>query len=470
MSVADVEQSALGIPRGGMTRLGSRTIQPASDTSSCGRFPDAWVGRAPRILGFGQDVERCYWVTYHGLGRFIQRRVNAENRPETIELLKKELKLAGVNLKRFLPSWGRVPAIRDGILQELLITLDAPLHEGLIPPYGSIILNEFAEVDTHQLEEKDLEIARKAADGSSALVAFRETGFVGLHFLDPLSVPELELAQLTEKHDAVVIRRDRSSVVTVFARNGSLRHAGRRWTIAPSIFAAVDRTKLVAPMLDWTRLFQLLEFAYYVLSPWHIGSTLIWLLSDDDPFSNGTDLQSLALTLNPAPNGPSLAFAAHLLAQYDGATIISPDGRILRTGVHLNATQKAHEIVRPLPGLRHTSAKRASFDYPATLVVTVSSDGPVTIFSDGMSVFELRWYSADAAAQVTRRVVGARNRDLVMTSGTVSTCANCGKTSDVEILTIAGYRDHEEASCPVCDNVIASDHLPQIHANLRKVF
>jgi len=394
----------------------------------------------------------------------------SETKPETIDLLKKELKLAGVTLRQFLPRWARSPLLQTSILRELLIALDAPVHEGLIPPYGSIVVDRLTEVDTLKLTEKDLGIARKAADGSSALVAFREGEFLGLHFLDPASAPEIQLAQITERLDAVVLRRDRNSVVRVFVKNGSLQHAGRRWTVAPSVFAAIERTRRVAPMLGWKALQELLEFAFYVLSPWHIGSTLVWLLSDRDPFPVGVELQALALSLTPGPTGPSLAFAAHLLAQYDGATIISQDGRLLKTRVHLNATPKAQEIVPPLSGLRHTSAKRASFDHPDTLIVTVSADGPVTIFSDGMSIFELRWYSAERDARITRRVVGPSNKDLVMPSGTVETCPNCGKTSEVEVLVVAGYREREEADCPVCGHVIASDMCFQIHANLKKVF
>jgi DNA integrity scanning protein DisA with diadenylate cyclase activity len=283
-----------------------------------------------------------------------------------------------------------------------------------------------------------------------------------------VSVPELELAQITERLDAIVLRRDRNRVVRIFVKNGSLQHAGRRWTVAPSVFAAIEQTRRVAPMVGWKALQELLEFACYVLSPWHIGSTLVWLLSANDRLPDGIDLQPLALSLGPAL--PGLAFAAHLLAQYDGATIIWQDGRLLRTGVHLNATQKTHDIVQPLSGLRHTSAKRASFDHANTLIVTVSSDGPVTIFSDGMSVFELGWYSAESDARITGTVAGSSYSDLVMSSGTVRTCPNCGKTSAVEILTVAGYREHEEACCPVCGHVIASDMCFRIHANLKKVY
>jgi hypothetical protein len=38
------------------------------------------------------------------------------------------------------------------------------------------------------------------------------------------------------------------------------------------------------------------------------------------------------------------------------------------------------------------------------------------------------------------------------------------------VLTVAGWRDYEEAHCPVCNKKIAEDHCFEIHANIKKVF
>jgi hypothetical protein len=224
-------------------------------------------------------------------------------------------------------------------------------------------------------------------------------------------------------------------------------------------------------MVNWRLLHKLLKFAYHVLSPWQIGSTLVWLLDDNDPFkSAGIDLEPLRLRIDTQLNTPSLSFAAHLLAQHDGATIVAQDGRLLRTGIHLTASNLAHEIVKPLRGTRHTSAKRASFDHPNTVVVAVSSDGPVTIFSDGMSIFELGWYSATDDALSWIKTVGKSHEDDFLVSGYDAKCSRCGKTSEIEELTVVGWREDEEALCPVCNNVVATGLCWKIDANLKKVF
>jgi hypothetical protein len=172
----------------------------------------------------------------------------------------------------------------------------------------------------------------------------------------------------------------------------------------------------------------------------------------------------------PNESSPSLAFAAHLLAQYDGATIVGKDGSIKRTGIHLIPSQRAESLIPIVRGTRHTSARRASFDHANALFITVSADGPVTIFSDGMSVFELNWSDGYEAARVIRGVLPKEAKDNVWTSSHDAVCAKCGKTSKVETVTIAGHRTDEEATCPICGDVIATDHCWEIHANLKKFF
>jgi hypothetical protein len=144
---------------------------------------------------------------------------------ERLLLLKRELQIAGMDFKAFLPKWARIPKVRDAVLNELMIALDAHVHEGLIPPYTSIMIPKDAELDVLGLDKKDLELARSAADGSSAGVVFREADFLGLLLRDPANTPELELAELTDRLDAIGMRRDRNWKRTSIhrARNSTAR-------------------------------------------------------------------------------------------------------------------------------------------------------------------------------------------------------------------------------------------------------
>jgi hypothetical protein len=401
-----------------------------------------------------------------------RKQKKAAGRDGRLDLLRKELHLAGINLRSFLPRWGRPPGIRDVILNELLVTLEAPIHEGQIPPYGSIVVGRERQFEKMiPLRPDELELARKAADGSSGLLVFYPQKLAGLLLLDPAAAPELQLAELTRHTDGIAFRRDRFGVVRVYGSGGGLRHVGRRWDTSPALADAFAKVHRSAPMVEWSVLADILRFAYFVLSPWYIGATLVWVLSSADPFTQmGVDLRPLRLSVAPTGAEPSIAFAAHLLAQFDGATILAPDGRILRTGVQLSASEKAKEFIAPLPGTRHTSAQRASYDFANTIIVTVSADGPVTIFSDGLSIFKLWWFSADDAADGIHKAHGAAVKDAVWASADTVTCERCGKTSSVEILTRAGWRENEQANCQVCKERIAEARCFMMHANVVKVF
>lgn len=256
---------------------------------------------------------------------------------DRLALLRKELRLAGINFRQFLPRWARPKEIGETILRELLLAIEAPIHEGRIPTFGSLIVPKSAPIIVLPIEDAHLDLARSAADGSSALLVFREGSFSGLLLLSPSGTPDLQFARLAHEQGGVLILRDRNAVVrlygSMYASFGSLQYVGRHWSVSPSINQAVGRVCQAASMVEAERLFQLLELALYVLSPWRIGATLVWLLSDRNPF-DGIDLRPLKLSISPRAEEPTIAFAAHLLAQHDGATIISRDGQFLTTNYH----------------------------------------------------------------------------------------------------------------------------------------
>jgi DNA integrity scanning protein DisA with diadenylate cyclase activity len=43
----------------------------------------------------------------------------------------------------------------------------------------------------------------------------------------------------------------------------------------------------------------------------------------------------------------------------------------------------AEQIVEPIGGTRHTSARRYSHDDPLATVIAISDDGPVSVFRNG---------------------------------------------------------------------------------------
>ena len=76
---------------------------------------------------------------------------------------------------------------------------------------------------------------------------------------------------------------------------------------------------------------------------------------------------------------------------------MSRQGEVLNYWAMLDPTAGAKRLVAEMGGTRHTSAKRYSYNEPGSIVVVVSEDGPVTIFSDGAMI--ARFVDASRAEQ-----------------------------------------------------------------------
>jgi DNA integrity scanning protein DisA with diadenylate cyclase activity len=79
----------------------------------------------------------------------------------------------------------------------------------------------------------------------------------------------------------------------------------------------------------------------------------------------------------------SLAPLRHALAQIDGAAIFDADGVLHDLGARLVPSLEAESGVDRLGGMRHTAARRYSYDDPTATVLVVSEDGPVTVLRAG---------------------------------------------------------------------------------------
>lgn len=80
----------------------------------------------------------------------------------------------------------------------------------------------------------------------------------------------------------------------------------------------------------------------------------------------------------------------HQARYRDGALLVGQDGRLLAVNVILRPTRNSEQVVPVTKGTRHTSAARHTYDCPDVLAFVVSTDGPVTVFSDGQRIADLK--------------------------------------------------------------------------------
>ncbi len=162
---------------------------------------------------------------------------------------------------------------------------------------------------------------------------------------------------------------------------GVFRWNGREWQRQPLVSSWIDTVNACSLFGDREVLQTLLEFAVHDLGARNIGAVLVYQ-------PDRSLVASFDQRLAPPPalrimHAADLAPLRHVLSQVDGAALFDDSGTLREIGVRLVPTSAAEAGVAGLRGTRHTSARRYSYDDPTATVITVSEDGPVTVFRGG---------------------------------------------------------------------------------------
>jgi len=239
------------------------------------------------------------------------------------------------------------------------------------------------------------------------------------------------------------VQRNSLGETRFFQGESLIIHENRRWMTKPSIKEAVWRISKCIPDIDKRVLSRILEFSFYVLSPTSgLGAIMVWLLKDQTP--KDQNLQDFGLSIMEESH---MSMIKHLFGQTDGATYLTSDGRLLNAGIHLKVSDVSRKIIQAFKGTRHTNSIRFSYDLDDAIVVTVSEDGPVTIFFQGVNIADLQMHSV---YQQTRDLRVEQNTNLVKVNTFEITCSHCHKPSLVDEITIDGQNRVHSIYCTTC--------------------
>jgi hypothetical protein len=152
---------------------------------------------------------------------------------------------------------------------------------------------------------------------------------------------------------------------------------------------------------------------------------LLWTPREDDP---AEVLRGVLWTGFRQPDAPLAvtdwddhAGIAALLAGLAGAGVVDREGRVVDAEAFVQDTPMSHEVVEARSGSRHTTVTRFSYDVPAAVVLVVSADGPVSLFSDGRQVLRL-----DAEHDEDRTSLDQWLHEDVDEEVTSADCNTCG--------------------------------------------
>ncbi len=282
-----------------------------------------------------------------------------------------------------------IPAA-EAVLDEMTYVLWPPVHEGRVATYGAIVdprsepesWNRQTGLSVHHRLGRGLsnDATRRFADGMASWALRRPDDTTELVVFDRLASSERDLVVLSEVSGGILVQRHPTGRVRVVGPFGVARLTPNGWHHQPPVEGWLDAVSACHSPGQRLVLKRLLRFAVHDLGSRRIGALLVYRMGEHSGSME-----------TPWPTPPPIGIAApvdlapmqHVLSQMDGAAVFDNDGTLVGLGVRLVPSRAAEETVAPFGGTRHTNGRRFSFDEPATIVIAVSEDGPVTVFRGG---------------------------------------------------------------------------------------
>jgi DNA integrity scanning protein DisA with diadenylate cyclase activity len=299
------------------------------------------------------------------------------------------LRLADELVESGLPRSGDRTTF-DLVVEEADQALRPAIHERRVPSSGSIV-NPGSDSSTWQeltgltivrtpVSGQPLVDARRYADGLSSWLVRRVGDDHEWLMFDRPAGSERDLVVLAGALGATLVQRHPSGTVRIVGAFGVLRTEGFDWRHEPPVDVMLEEVADPgSASRDVTK--ALLEFAIHDLGARGVGALLILRSSP----IHGAAMEERLPAPPPLRVGTPfhLAPLQHSLSQVDGAAVFDHSGTLRQLGVRLIPSLDAEDRVDPVGGMRHTSARRYSYDDPSALVVVVSEDGPLTVFRNG---------------------------------------------------------------------------------------
>jgi DNA integrity scanning protein DisA with diadenylate cyclase activity len=295
------------------------------------------------------------------------------------------------------------------ISAELARCLDPFVHEQDIRPYGAIVSREMPHVERLgrivSTEGLAPEVIRSLADGRHSLMLIVKGRAPQLLVLNEGMTTEQDYASHAVWVEGLIICNDGKGVVRLVTGSSVTVVEGRRWTAKDLVYEAAEDIMQVVPAADAQVVHRLLELSHHQISPKRIGATLLYRLTENPGptrrHDGGIAVDALGFSILEERDEPLLI---HQARYRDGALLLGRNGRLLAVNVIMRPTRASEAAVAPMKGTRHTSSARHTYDCPDTLAVVVSTDGPVTVFSDGQRIADLKAADPPAVPKTAARI------------------------------------------------------------------
>lgn len=275
-------------------------------------------------------------------------------------------------------------------IEEIAYALRPKVHERYVPSFGAIIepstdpatwsTDTGLNIERGRVELHPDARSRSYADGIASWLMRRTDGTSEWVTLDRPAGSERDVVVLATAFGATIVQRHPTGIVRVVGSYGVYRWSGLGWRHEPLVDHWIDGLA-IGDDAERHVMHRLLEFAVHDLGARGTGALIVYRPVDDP-----TPMFELRLPTPPpldVMRATDLAPLRHVLGQIDGATFIDGEGILRQLGVRLVPSPDAEANIDGYRGMRHTAARRYSFDDPWATIIVVSEDGPVTVLRNG---------------------------------------------------------------------------------------
>ncbi len=306
--------------------------------------------------------------------------------------------------------------LQDEISTELALCLDPFVHEQDIRPYGAVVARDQPHLERLgrlvNVGDLPLDVVRSLADGIHSLVLIVKGQPPQLLLLHESLDTDQDYASHAVWVDGVIVCNNGNGIVRIVTDNSVTLVEGRRWIAKDLVYEAAEDIVHVVPAAELDVVRRLLELAHHHISPKRIGATLLYALTDivEAPKrrDDGIGVSDLGLSILNEPEEPILL---HQARYRDGALLFGRGGLLLAVNVILRPSRISEQVVPATKGTRHTSAARHTYDCPDMLAIVVSVDGPVTVFSDGQRIADLKAQDITKTAEAIAALAAQRHAE-----------------------------------------------------------
>jgi DNA integrity scanning protein DisA with diadenylate cyclase activity len=325
------------------------------------------------------------------------------------------------------------------------------MHERSIRPYGAIVCRELPHLDHlgRVLPSEGLaaDVLRSLADGRHALMLIVKGQPPQLLALHEFADTDQDYASRALWIEGLIVACDEAGVVRIVTAGSVTLIEGRRWITKDLVFESVEDIVQVVPVAQPEAVHRLLELCHHRISPAKSGATFIYSLDDEERVATGRDAGVAVHQLNLSVMNPAdEPLILHQAKYRDGAIVVDSNGRLLSVNVMLRPSRASDHFVPAHTGTRHTSAARHTYDRPDVLAFVVSTDGPVTVFSDGKRVADLKMGNPQMPTPDMLTRVELHE----------DTCPHCGVQMTIRTLAGVGHNATHEVPCPACEQSAAT--------------